>query len=219
MAEKTKKIEKKVTVQVNENETLQEAHVRIQQSLKAPKSQYNSFSKFNYRSCEDILVAVKPLLGKFALTIDDEVVLIGDRYYIKATARLSGGKPDETGRVHAIHTSAFARESLMKKGMDEAQITGSASSYARKYALNGLFAIDDTKDDDAGKKEEVKKEVVSTADMKLISGILQDINNAKDMPVLEKVGAEIKEKKDLKPVQVKVLREAYASKFQKLGKK
>ena len=115
---------------------------RIQKELKAPKGQYNSFGKYKYRSCEDILEAVKPLLGNCCLTISDDIVLIGDRFYIKATARLALSNED------FIENSAFAREALDKKGMDESQVTGASSSYARKYALNGLFAIDDTKDAD-----------------------------------------------------------------------
>lgn len=114
---------------------------RIQQSLKAPKGQYNSFGKYKYRNCEDILEAVKPLLGSCILTLSDEIVLIGDRFYVEATASINQG-------MDGISVSAYARESLDKKGMDDSQITGSASSYARKYALNGLFAIDDTKDAD-----------------------------------------------------------------------
>lgn len=116
---------------------------RIQKELKAPKGQFNKFGNYKYRSCEDILEAVKPLLGDCCLTISDDIVLIGDRYYIKATARLALSNED------FIENSALARESLDKKGMDESQITGASSSYARKYALNGLFAIDDTKDADA----------------------------------------------------------------------
>ncbi len=116
---------------------------KIQQELKAPKGQRNTFGNYNYRSCEDILLAVKPLLGEATLIITDEIVLIGERYYVKATALLN--KADGSIIASAI---GFAREALTKKGMDEAQITGAASSYARKYALNGLFAIDDTKDAD-----------------------------------------------------------------------
>lgn len=114
----------------------------IQQQLKAPKNQRNDFGKYNYRSCEDILEAVKPLLGDSVLLITDDIVLIGDRYYIRATVKLVTGDIVKS-------VSAFARESLEKKGMDAAQITGAASSYARKYALNGLFCIDDTKDPDS----------------------------------------------------------------------
>lgn len=117
--------------------------VAIQSELKAPKGQYNSFGKYNYRSCEDILEGVKPLLAKhgLVLTIQDGIELIGDRYYVKATATITDGK-------ESMSTSAYARESLDKKGMDASQVTGATSSYARKYALNGLLAIDDTKDAD-----------------------------------------------------------------------
>lgn len=115
---------------------------KIQQELKAPKGQRNSFGNYNYRSCEDIVEAVKPLLGTLTLTISDEIVMIGTRYYVKATANISDG-------VAVISVSAYARESEEKKGMDASQITGATSSYARKYALNGLFAIDDTKDADS----------------------------------------------------------------------
>ena len=117
--------------------------VAIQSELKAPKWQYNSFGKYNYRSCEDILELVKPLLTKhgLVLTIQDSIDLIGDRFYVKATATITDGKEQ-------LSTSAYARESLDKKGMDASQVTGATSSYARKYALNGLLAIDDTKDAD-----------------------------------------------------------------------
>ena len=117
--------------------------IEIQSELKAPKNQRNSFGNYNYRSAEDILEAVKPLLKNHEchLTISDEIILIGDRYYVKAEATL-------TSKDEHISVSAFAREESTKKGMDSSQITGSASSYARKYALNGLFCIDDTKDAD-----------------------------------------------------------------------
>ena len=117
----------------------------VQQDLIAPKGQYNSFSDFNYRSCEDILKAVKPLLKNVnaSLTLSDDIVNHGDRYYIKATARFIDNATGE-----GISVTAYAREQQTKKGMDESQITGAASSYARKYALNGLFAIDNTKDAD-----------------------------------------------------------------------
>ena len=115
---------------------------KIQQELNAPKSQRNNFGNYNYRSCEDILQAVKPLLGEAVLLLDDEIVLIGDRYYIKATAKFIEGKTE-------INVSAYAREDNSKKGMDLAQLTGACSSYARKYALNGLFCIDDTNDADS----------------------------------------------------------------------
>lgn len=115
----------------------------IQHKLKAPKGQYNSFGQYKYRSCEDILEGVKPLLKEYKLTllINDEIVQIGERYYVKATAKITDGK-------EAISATAYAREQVTKKGMDESQITGATSSYARKYALNGLLAIDDAKDAD-----------------------------------------------------------------------
>lgn len=122
----------------------------IQHKLKAPKGQYNSFGKYNYRSCEDILEGVKPLLKEhnLALLIDDEIVQIGERYYVKATAKITDGR-------EIVSATAYAREPDTKKGMDESQITGATSSYARKYALNALLCIDDTKDADTmdnGKK-------------------------------------------------------------------
>lgn len=123
----------------------------IQKNLKAPKGQYNAFGKYKYRNCEDIMEAVKPLLGDLALIVSDDIQLIGDRYYVKATATLSDGE-------HSVSVSAFAREALDKKGMDDSQITGATSSYARKYALNGLFAIDDTKDADTTNTHETKAE-------------------------------------------------------------
>jgi len=120
--------------------------LNVQSELVAPKSQYNSFGKYQYRNCEDILEAVKPLLEKneLILKISDEIVLIGDRYYVKATASVIDIDSKEKESV-----SAFAREEVTKKGMDSSQLTGSTSSYARKYALNGLFCIDDTKDSDS----------------------------------------------------------------------
>lgn len=126
--------------------TIYEKLMKIQKELKAPKGQWNDFSKFNYRSCEDILEAVKPLLAEneLVILIADEVVNMGDRYYIKATAKLIDVKEPD----NFIETSALAREALTKKNMDESQLTGSTSSYARKYCLNGLFAIDDAKDAD-----------------------------------------------------------------------
>jgi len=130
----------------------------IQQTLKAPKGQFNAFGKYHYRSCEDILEAVKPLLGDATLTISDDVMLIGDRYYVKATVTFAA--PDYA----PVIITAYAREEADKKGMDGSQITGAASSYARKYAMNGLFLIDDAKDSDAtndGKKEDKKPAPIS----------------------------------------------------------
>ena len=120
-----------------------EALIKIQSELVATKSQYNSFGKYYYRSCEDILEAVKPLLSKYGaeLTLSDDVVSVGDRVYVKATVSITDGKETKT-------VTAFAREPLDRKGQDSSQITGATSSYARKYALNGLFLIDDNKDAD-----------------------------------------------------------------------
>lgn len=124
----------------------------IQSELKAPKEQFNKFGNYAYRNCEDILESLKPLLKKYgcSLTIEDEIFLIGERYYVKATATMHTEKDS-----HSV--SAFARESQDKKGMDDSQITGSTSSYARKYALNGMFLIDDTKDADSTNKHEEKQ--------------------------------------------------------------
>lgn len=122
---------------------------KIQRELKAPKGQFNAFGKYKYRSCEDILEAVKPLLDGAILIINDELLLIGNRFYVKATATLR----DEQCSIEA---TAYAREEETKKGMDASQITGAASSYARKYALNGLFLIDDTKDADTQAPEKEK---------------------------------------------------------------
>ena len=117
--------------------------VLIQQKLKAPKNQRNNFGKYNYRSCEDIMEGVKPLLAEqeLLLTVTDTVEFLEGRFYVKAIATVTDGEK-------SISTTAYAREPEVKKSMDDSQITGSCSSYARKYALNGLFAIDDTKDSD-----------------------------------------------------------------------
>lgn len=141
----------------------------IQKELKAPKGQYNKFGNYKYRSCEDILEAVKPLCHKYRLTlvINDEIQVVSERYYVKAVATLYDFDSDK-----AIISSAYARESLTKKGMDESQITGTSSSYARKYALNGLFNIDDTKDNDTNEakeqQENTPKEKKITKDQKAI---------------------------------------------------
>lgn len=127
-----------------EKSNIYEALATVQSALKAPKGQYNSFGKYAYRSCEDILEAVKPILKESGLflQLSDEPVMVGDWHYIKATATVA----DFSG--NQVLCTAYAREPAEKKGMDDSQITGTASSYARKYALNGLFCIDDTKDAD-----------------------------------------------------------------------
>lgn len=123
---------------------------KIQAGLKAPKGQLNKFGNYHYRSCEDIVEAVKPLLHgeDVALLMSDEIVQVGTRIYVKATVTISHGESN-------ISVTAYAREAEDKKGMDDSQITGAASSYARKYALNGLFAIDDTKDADTDEHKAV----------------------------------------------------------------
>lgn len=135
----------------------------IQKKLNAPKNQRNNFGNYNYRSCEDILQAVKPLLVDSVILVSDEIQLIGDRFYVKATATF---KTDSD----QISVSAYARESFDKKGMDAAQITGATSSYARKYALNGLLLIDDNKDadsmDNSQKPQHVQQAVAQQAKRK-----------------------------------------------------
>jgi hypothetical protein len=130
--------------------------IEIQAELKAPKGQFNTFGKYNYRNAEDILEALKPLLKEAGclLVVSDELVNIGERYYIKATATISKGDVK-------VVVNGYAREEESKKGMDGSQVTGASSSYARKYALNGLFLIDDTKDSDTTNThdKEPKKEV------------------------------------------------------------
>lgn len=133
--------------------TIYEKLTKVQEELKAPKSQFNSFGKFYYRNCEDILEALKPLLvkHKLFLMISDSVELVGDRYYIKATCTITDGDI-------SISNSAYAREEYKKDRMDESQSTGSSSSYARKYALNGLFLIDDIKDPDTDEYQKQTRE-------------------------------------------------------------
>ena len=141
-----------------EKKTVPERLLRVQHELKAQKGQRNNFGNYNYRSAEDILEAVKPLLVKYGLlqTITDEVELIGDRYYIKATVTLYAAESSPLSCP--VTVTAYAREADQKKGMDEAQVTGSASSYARKYALNGLYAIDDTKDADTDEYQSAQQQ-------------------------------------------------------------
>lgn len=151
----------------------------IQSDLKAPKGQFNNYGGYKYRSCEDILEAVKPLLkaNNCLLTINDEIVTVGERYYIKATACLTS--IDDSAEM--ITNTAYAREEETKKGMDGSQITGTASSYARKYALNGLFLIDDTKDADTdehakqtGQQPRTEKKATK-AQIDTLKGMVKDI--------------------------------------------
>ena len=157
--------------------------INIQSELKAPKSQYNSFGKYQYRNAEDILEAVKPLLKKnnCHLTITDEIILIGDRYYVKATAEITNG-------TEVVVTSALAREEESKKGMDSAQLTGATSSYARKYALNGLFCIDDTKDSDYNNQGDKGGQESA----KQVSAPTKEVKQAPNVPsITEEVKTEI----------------------------
>lgn len=164
--------------------------VNIQSTLKAPKSQFNSFGKYNYRSCEDILEGLKPILKeeKALVILDDNIVQIGNRFYVEATATLIDA---ETGEK--ISVKALAREDETKKGMDLAQVTGSVSSYARKYALNGLFCIDDTKDSDATNKHgnEQKKKEVNESELNTLYSLGESIEKDKnrvDSEVYKKFG-------------------------------
>lgn len=148
--------------------TVYEKLIEVQNKLKAPKSQFNSFGKYSYRNAEDILEAVKPILKEFkaVVFIKDDIDLIGDRYYVRAIAKFVD---IETGV--GIEVAAYARESEEKKGMDSAQVTGATSSYARKYALNGLFLIDDTKDNDHDTlyKTDLKKEELKISQIQIDS--------------------------------------------------
>lgn len=140
----------------------------IQQKLKAPKNQHNKFGGYNYRSCEDILEAVKPLLDGASILLTDTLEQIGDRYYVKATATFFHGDSH-------ISTIAYAREEETKKGMDASQITGSTSSYARKYALNGLLCVDDVKDADHPSQTQAET-FIAEKDIKAINKIIKDKN-------------------------------------------
>ena len=147
--------------------------IKIQSELKAPKGQFNSFGKYKYRSCEDIVEAVKPLLSKYkaSLNLSDEVVEIGGRGYVKARATIYF----EDGAIS--QAIGYAREAETKKGMDEAQITGTASSYARKCALNGLLAIDDTKDADTNEhKAQVETQPIEKINEQQVADLTSLIN-------------------------------------------
>lgn len=149
---------------------------KIQSEIKVPKGQFNKFGNYKYRSCEDIVEAAKPILNKygFYLVLTDEIVNIGGRNYIKASAIISRMQSEIAVSPEIYSTTAYAREEETKKGMDAAQITGAASSYARKYALNGLFAIDDTKDPDATNTHD---EPIHT---EAVNNELQNFNNLMD---------------------------------------
>jgi len=164
---------------------------KIQKELKAPKGQYNSFGKYYYRNCEDILEAVKPLLGEGTLILEDEVVNIGNHNYVKATAVLKEG--DEI-----VSATAYAREAVDQKGMNDSQITGSTSSYARKYALNGLFCIDDTKDSDATNthdKAPAKPASKTPTPEEAFASALKAIHEAKSIKELQEIDKRINDSK------------------------
>lgn len=145
---------------------------KIQKELKAPKNQYNNFGKYNYRSCEDIVEAVKKILPNgCCLLLSDTIVNIGDSNYIKATATLMIHSKELT--MDQIAVDGWARESITKKGMDDSQITGSASSYARKYALNGLFAIDDTKD--AYTQDNKQESFITSAQVSQLEKLIDEV--------------------------------------------
>ena len=152
--------------------------IAIQSELKAPKSQYNNFGKYAYRNCEDILESLKPLLKehKSTIYISDEIVTVLDRFYVKATVTFIDA---ETGEK--IINTAYAREEEDKKGMDGSQVTGSSSSYARKYALNGMFAIDDTKDSDfTNTTVKGDNSALSEAQIKRLLAIASKVNISAD---------------------------------------
>jgi len=157
--------------------------LEIQTELKAPKNQYNSFGNYNYRNVEDILEAVKPLCkkNKCTLILSDSVINIGDRYYIQSTARLL-----DIEKLESIEVNGLARESLEKKGMDSSQITGATSSYARKYALNGLFNIDDTKDADSDEMTKKTIKTVTEQDVKKVNNTLDSIKEKQKIFTLAK---------------------------------
>ena len=163
---------------------VREKLLAVQSELKAPKGQTNSFGKYKYRSCEDILESVKPLLKKYnaTLVISDSLELIGERYYIKATATFQDVETDGI-----IENTAYARESAEKKGMDDSQVTGATSSYARKYALNGLFLIDDTKDADTDEFRNQQKSKEERDFDKKVEKDKKSTISAKDQETLKNV--------------------------------
>lgn len=153
---------------------------KVQQSLKAPKGQFNAFGKYKYRSCEDILEAVKPLLDGCVITLSDRIEMIGDRYYVKATASFVSTDAADDG-FPSVVVCAYAREEADKKGMDGSQITGAASSYARKYALNGLLQIDDAKDSDATNQHGQEKLAPSKEPLPKVDGMGNDLPDVPDV--------------------------------------
>ncbi|WP_372612932.1 ERF family protein [Halomonas sp.] len=159
---------------------LTERLAEIQRKLSAPKNQKNMFGGYSYRSCEDILQAVKPLLNGLVITINDDMQVVGDRVYVKATATITDGE-------HSLSTTAFAREAATKKGQDDSQITGSTSSYARKHALNGLLLIDDNKDADSqDNRQQGQQQAPKTAKAVDVDKAVAAIRGAKDAGTINK---------------------------------
>lgn len=151
----------------------------IQSSLKVPKNQYNQFGNYSYRNCEDILEALKPILKETGtvITLSDEIQLLGNRYYVKATATLTDVDSKEN-----VSNTAFAREDETRKKMDGSQLTGSASSYARKYALNGLLAIDDTRDSDFLNNSTMNNNIPQNGNTEKYRNEIANILKAKEIP-------------------------------------
>jgi len=188
---------------------------RIQKELKAPKNQYNSFGKYKYRSCEDILEGIKKVLGDCCIVMNDSIEHIGDRFYVKSTATL-------IYKGETVVASGFAREAANKKGMDESQLTGATSSYARKYALNALFAIDDTKDSDytnKGNEKPANKKPIKKIDYKAqenaFKSVCDLINRSWDKMSTDQRAElfyklEIEGSADLKRLSVESLREKFS---------
>lgn len=199
--------------------TIYEKLSAVQQELKAPKNRRNTFGKYNYRSCEDILEAVKPILAKHKATIliTDDISEVGGKVYIQATVRFV----DLEERGDMITVNAFARESVDKKGMDDAQITGTSSSYARKYALNGLFLIDDVKDPDSDEYKEETDQKNKVSAKKPKDSVLDEYVNAGQLETLNMLlkKAEITEDKFREIYNIATMPEFPANKYEDAVKK
>lgn len=175
--------------------------LEVQQALKCPKDQKNNFGGYKYRTCSDILEAVKSLSNE-PVILTDEIVLIGDRYYVKATAKFG-----------EVAVTAFAREALTKKGMDEAQITGAASTYARKYALQGLFAIDDSSDDPDHLEPPAPKNIKVAENPSKLKELLQKVQEVGSVEELEEVRSLLKElKKNFSKAEIANLAKVFSKK-------
>lgn len=203
--------------------TIKEKLLKIQTSLKAPKGQFNSYGGFKYRSCEDILEAVKPILAevKASVVLGDEIEQIGDRIYVKATAAFTDIEKSDS---NPIFVCAYAREPKEKKGMDEAQVTGTASSYARKYALNGLFLIDDSKDPDTDEyKNETEKRAKGSAKKprETDASVLDEYVNAEQIATLKMLlqKADITEEKFCGVYSMAVVTELPSAKYDEAVKR